>query len=217
MYIIHFQRNAQSMNGLWCEKSLWGFKAPHGARCIDCTLLRNGSSVRANKWEPKRNKKKKKTRNERGKKRLEPKINSSTVRVLLKANRKKAKKSCTYRHIDVFISHSLLELWTMLLQASEEWTPKPSPPPHSLPPVLGRSEQQEEMMRWKIRTWALIRSKIRVPYIVNVLLSLVLFFYLNSASIGRIRKPKHWRARWKVVFIVFTRTWVSEQETFSYL
>lgn len=22
MYIIHFQRNAQSMNGLWCEKSL---------------------------------------------------------------------------------------------------------------------------------------------------------------------------------------------------
>lgn len=55
MYIIHFQRNAHSTHGLWCEKSLWGFQAPHGARFIDCTLFRNESSVRANKWEPKKN------------------------------------------------------------------------------------------------------------------------------------------------------------------
>lgn len=54
MYIIHFQRNAHSTNGLWCEKSLWGFKAPHGAHCIDCTMFPNGSTVRANKWEPKK-------------------------------------------------------------------------------------------------------------------------------------------------------------------
>lgn len=66
MYIIHFQRNVHSTNGLWCEKSLWGFKAPHGARFIDCTLLRNGSSVRANKWEPKRERKRRKeTKSER--------------------------------------------------------------------------------------------------------------------------------------------------------
>lgn len=138
MYIIHFQRNAHSMNGLWCEKSLWGFQAPHGARCIDCTLFRNGSSVRANKWEPKKNekmkkKKKKKTRNE--------KLIHRLYGFLLKAKR----KSCTYRHIDVFISHSLLELWTMLLQASEEWTPKPSPSPLLLfARVLERTRRNDD-------------------------------------------------------------------------
>lgn len=110
----------------------------------------------------------------------------------------------------------------MLLQASEEWTPKPSPP-HSLPPVLGRSEQQEEMMRWKKYTNLSINKKQNMCTVHckrSFSLSIfVLFFYLNSASIGI---TKNWRERWKVstiaafslVFIFFTRTWESEQETF---
>lgn len=111
MYIIHFQRNAHSMNGLWCEKSLWGFQAPHGARCIDCTLFLerpNGLSVRANKWEPK---KKAKTRRRAKRQENEEsewgggrrrrsgvgvdsknrKINSLSVRILLKANETREK------------------------------------------------------------------------------------------------------------------------------
>lgn len=106
IYIIHFQRNVRSIHRLWCEKSLWGFQAPHGARFIDCTVFRNRSTVRANKWEPK--KKKKKRNWEKNSKR---KINSLSVRILLKATRE---KSCTYRHIDVFISHSMLEFYDVI-------------------------------------------------------------------------------------------------------
>lgn len=127
MYIIHFQRNAHSINGLWCEKSLWGFKAPHGAHFIDCTMFPNGSSVRANKWEPKKiaQNRAKKKKNKKSSK-SGGKINSSTVRILLKANRKKLYIQ-TYRC--VYISFSAWALNDVI--AGIRVNPKSHPSPRS--------------------------------------------------------------------------------------
>lgn len=62
-----FKGTAHSTNGLWCEKSLWGFKAPHGARFIDYTRLFFEMSrvYSANKWEPKEQQQEEEAKNTR--------------------------------------------------------------------------------------------------------------------------------------------------------
>lgn len=135
MYIIHFQRNVQSAHGLWCEKNEKMRKAReklmHWVYAEMDWVYAPGTERRI------RRRKGKKTRNEKLIHRLYEFC-----------------KSCTYRHIDVFISLSLLELWTMLLQASEEWTPY-LPLPH-YPRGPGRRRNDDEKKR---KTRVLIRSK----------------------------------------------------------